>query len=144
MYLDSAIIVKLLVAEPDSGFYTMLVDGRADLFASTLSLPECRSALVRKVDGGEISLGDYAEAWQEAEEMFAGHSGFSVISMGNEVLKLASTLIERCRGKVALRALDAIHISTCMNAEAYPLVTNDRTMRKAAEVLKVPLAPMPT
>ena len=143
MYLDSAIIVKLLVAEPDSGFYTTLVDGRADLCASVLSLPECRSALVRKVDGGEISLSDYAEAWEEAEEMLAGHSGIHVISMRDEVLKLASALIEQCRGRVALRALDAIHIATCMNAEAYPLVTNDRLMRKAAETLKVPLAPMP-
>ena len=143
MYLDSAIIVKLLVAEPDSGFYVALTDGRVDLLASTLSLPECRSALARKVDGGEISLGDYAEAWKEAEEMLAGHSGLSVITMGDKTLKLASVLIERCRGKVALRALDAIHIAACMNAEAYPLVTNDRLMRKAAEVLGVPLTPLP-
>jgi len=58
--------------------------------------------------------------------------------------ELASVLIERCWGRVALRMLDAIHIATCMNAEAYPLVTNDRVMRKASEVLGIPLAPLPT
>lgn len=143
MYLDSAIIVKLTIAEPDSGFYVSLVDGRTDLFASALSLPECRSALARKIDGGEIVHGDYAEAWTIVEEMLSGHSGISIMDVENEVLELASLIIERCRGKVALRTLDAIHIATCMNAEAYPLVTNDRVMRKAAETLSIPLAPLP-
>ena len=143
MYLDSAILVKLATAEPDSGFYVAMVDEQFDLFISALSLPECRSALARKLDSGEIDPNEYAEAWAAVEEMFFRDVGISVIGMDDKILERASDIIERCRGKVALRALDAIHIATCMCAEAYPLVTNDRIMRKAAEVLDVPLAPMP-
>lgn len=143
MYLDSAIIVKLAIAEPDSNFYASLVDGRIDLSASVLSLPECRSALARKVDSGEIAHREYTDAWKMVEEMFSAYSGISVMGVENETLELASVLIERCRGKVALRALDAIHIATCMTAKAYPLVTNDKIMRKASEVLSIPLAPLP-
>ena len=62
MYLDSAIIIKLSIKEPDSEFYVSLVDGRTDLVASALSLPECRSALARKVHEGEITQNEYAES----------------------------------------------------------------------------------
>jgi predicted nucleic acid-binding protein len=136
--------VKLSTLEPDSGFYAAMLDGRTDLSASVLSLPECRSALVRKMDGGEIIQSEYAEAWKIIEEMLSGHSGISVLSIENEMLERASDIIEQCHGKVALRTLDAIHIAACMCANAYPLVTNDKLMRKAAEVLNVPLAPIPT
>ena len=70
MYLDSAIIVKLFVAEPDSGFYASLLDGRTDLAVSALSLPECRSALVRKLEGGEITQDEYSEICGEMDGFF--------------------------------------------------------------------------
>ena len=95
MYLDSAIIVKLSVAEPDSEFYATLVDGRTDLTASALSLPECRSALARKVESGEISAEDYAEACDAVEEMLSGNSGIAVAGVDDEILNLASAIIER-------------------------------------------------
>jgi len=143
MYLDSAIIVKLFIPEPDSGFYASLVDGRADLAVSALSLPECRSALARKLDGGEITQDEYREACGEMDEIFSGRAGIAVAGVDNDILQLAALLIERCQGRVALRALDAVHIATCMNNGNYPLATNDKTMRKAAEALQVSLAPLP-
>jgi hypothetical protein len=47
MYLDTAILVKLLVREPDSDFYVSLVDGQP-VWSSQLVLVECFSALLRK------------------------------------------------------------------------------------------------
>ena len=84
------------------------------------------------------------EAYEAVGDMLSGHSGIAVMNVENETLVLASTIIEKCRGKAVLRTLDAIHIATCIRAGAYPIVTNDKTMRKAAEVLDVALAPLPT
>jgi len=143
MYLDSAIIVKLAVAEPDSEFYMTLVDGRTDLVVSALSFPGCRSALARKADSGEITQNEYTEACEVINEMLSGYSGITVADVDNDTLDFSSTVIERCRGKIALRTLDAIHIATCMKISAQPLATNDKIMRKAAEVLQIALAPLP-
>jgi len=143
MYLDSAVIVKLSVPESDSGYYTALVDGLADLVASALSFPECRSALVRKLDSGEITPDGYSRACEVVEKMLSGNSGINVVDIDNDILRLASTAIERCRGKAVLRTLDAIHIATCMKTGSYPLVTNDKIMRKAADALEIPLTPLP-
>ena len=143
MYLDSAIIIKLSIKEPDSEFYVSLVDGRTDLVASALSLPECRSALARKVHEGEITQNEYAESCEAVDEMLSGDSGITVSNVDNEILILASTAIERCRGKIALRTLDAIHIATCMKTGAKPLATNDRIMRKAADELQIELTRLP-
>jgi len=143
MYLDSAIIVKLFIAEPDSGFYASLVDGRTDLTVSALSLPECRSALARKVDEGEITHEEYLDACAGIDEIFTGRLGINVAGVDNETLRLAALLIERCRGRVALRALDAVHVATCLKHGISPLATNDRIMRKAAGVLQLTLTPLP-
>ena len=48
MYLDSAILVKLLVRESDSLFYANMVDGQI-AWSAELALSECFSALVRNV-----------------------------------------------------------------------------------------------
>ena len=52
MYLDSAIVVKLVTREVDSTHWANLVDGQI-LFSSELMLTECFSALQRKEREGE-------------------------------------------------------------------------------------------
>jgi len=47
MYLDSAILVKLVVRESDSVFYADMVDGQI-VWSAELALSECFSALLRK------------------------------------------------------------------------------------------------
>jgi predicted nucleic acid-binding protein len=53
-------------------------------------------------------------------------------------------MIEQCRGQTAIRTLDAIHLASCEFCGAYPLVTADHVMRKAASVLGMPLGALPT
>lgn len=55
------------------------------------------------------------------------------------VLLEAGEAIKRCMDQVPLRTLDAIHLASCLRMRAYPLITNDRIMRAAAETLRVPL-----
>ena len=54
MYLDSAIIVKLLVREEDSGWFDRNFAGHP-LWSSELSLAEVRSAIFIKERTGQIS-----------------------------------------------------------------------------------------
>jgi len=47
VYLDTAILVKLLVREPDSRLYAELVEGEV-VWSSQIVVTECFSALLRK------------------------------------------------------------------------------------------------
>jgi hypothetical protein len=51
-------------------------------------------------------------------------------------------MMRQCAGCASVRTLDAIHLATCRFSHAYPLVTNDRIMRKAAERIGIPLGPL--
>jgi predicted nucleic acid-binding protein len=54
MYLDSAILVKLVVREPDSFFYAEQIDRQTDVWSSQLAVTESWSALFRKQREGVI------------------------------------------------------------------------------------------
>ncbi|NDD39013.1 MAG: hypothetical protein EB082_11495, partial [Verrucomicrobia bacterium] len=54
MYLDSCILVKLLVVEPDSEFFIGALEGR-QLVTSQLAQTEIFSALLARERAGKIS-----------------------------------------------------------------------------------------
>lgn len=144
MYVDSAVLVKLVVREPDSGFYADLLDGQRAVIASELSIPECRSALLRKAEYGDITLRTCEQAWTKLQAFWATRGGLSLKPVSRSVLEEAGDMMRQCAGCASIRTLDAIHLATCRFAHAYPLVTNDRIMRKAAERIGIPLGPLPT
>ena len=143
MYLDSAILIKLVVREPDSDFYADLVDGQFSVSSSELAVVECRSALVRKRAQGQIDVRTYHGAWTRLQAYWAKGGGIVLQPVTLAVLQEAGETIQRCIGQAPLRSLDAIHIASCLCSRAYPLITNDGVMRAAAEVLGVPLNQMP-
>lgn len=143
MYLDSAILVKLVVHEPDSDFYANLVDGQFAVCSSELALVECRSALLRKRGLGQIDARTCTGAWSRLQAYWADGGGLVLHPVTCAVLQEAGETIQRCMNRASLRSLDAIHIATCLRSKAYPLVTNDGIMRSAAEVLGLPLSEMP-
>jgi hypothetical protein len=57
MCLDSAILIKLVVLEPDSFYYADCVDGQADLCSRQVALTEVWSALLRKEREGALDSG---------------------------------------------------------------------------------------
>src|SRR4030095_7222427 len=142
MYLDSAILVKLVVREPDSFFYAEQTIGQTDVWISQLALAESWSALIRKQREGEIHVRVRRSAWQKLERYFT-HRMLGMVPGDESILKRANRIILRCNPKVALRPLDAIHLASCEAADAYPLLTNDRQMRAAADHLRFPLGPLP-
>ena len=142
MYLDSAILVKLVVREPDREYYADFVDGQSAVFSSELTIVECRSALLRKQAQGQLAARTCSGAWARLQALWSG-GGLVLYPVSLAVLQEAGETIQRCTGHAPLRTLDAIHIATCLRSRAYPLVTNDGVMRAAAEILGVPLSQMP-
>ena len=139
MFLDTSIIVKLLVTEADSGFFQDALAGQP-LSASELSLTETWSTLLAKERKGVISVEQRANAWRvfrervELEEILLHQLNSAVLHRANHVL-------ERCHPAVALRTLDAIHIASCDLRQDFPLCSTDKRMRDAAGILGIPVFP---
>lgn len=139
MYLDSAIIVKLLTKEDDSAFFQKhLAGGRFSI--SELSGTEVLSALLGKERANFLSPAQRKMAWQEFQDRTAARE-FFLLPLNSSTLTKAGSLLQACHPHVPLRALDAIHLSACDLSQDFPLCTTDRRMREAASLLKIPLFP---
>ncbi len=139
MFLDTAIIVKLLVTEADSAFFQ---DSVADqrLSASELSLTETWSTLLFKERQGEISSAQRVSAWRVFQDRVDAKE-IRLHALNLAVLRRANHVLARCHPDVPLRTLDAIHTATCDLSQDFPLCTTDRRMREAAGVLGIPIFP---
>ncbi len=142
MYLDSAVLVKLVVREPDSLFYADQVHGRSDVWVSEIALTECWSALLRKEREQAVDVPTRENAWRRLETYFSGEVPH-MLSVTREILHRANRILDRCHPEVGLRSLDAIHLASCEAADAWPLLTSDLRMRQGAEILRLPLGPLP-
>lgn len=139
MYLDSCIIVKLLVAEPDSEFFVRALEGQP-LVTSELAQTEVFSALLARERAGKISAADRQLAWKElGARIEAGE--IRIEPLHSIVLRKARQSLEQCHPKVPLRTLDAIHLATADLCQDFPLVTTDGRMRDAAKLLGITVFP---
>ncbi len=141
MYLDTSILVKLFIREPDSEFYGTLADGE-EVSSSVLACSEFCSALLTKERLNAITPSQRLRAWAAFERQVA-YQAIQLHPLGLPVLKRARRILETCHPDIALRSLDALHLAACDQAQDWPLVTGDRRMREAAAILNFPLAPMP-
>ncbi len=139
MFLDTSIIVKLLVREADSDFYQdALADQR--LSASELALTETWSTLLFKERQKEITVAQRTAAWRLFRERVEAKE-IVLHPMNSAVLRKANHILECCHPAVPLRTLDAIHTAACDLSQDFPLCTADRRMRDAAGVLGIPVFP---
>ena len=139
MYIDSCILVKLLVCEPDSAFFVRALEGHS-LVTSELAQTEVFSALLARERAGKIHRSDRRRAWSE----FEGRVEAGEIRIGpltTTVLRKARQVLERCQPEVPLRTLDAIHLATADLCQDFPLATTDGRMREAAVRLGYELFP---
>ena len=134
MYLDTAVLVKLLVREPDSDFYVPTVE-RQIVWSSQIVVTECFSALLRKERERQIGAAHRRRAWAQVERDVAEHR-LNLVTLTMEVLI-------RANGILALRSLDAIHLASAERSQSWPICSNDGRMRLAASKLGLPLAPLP-
>jgi predicted nucleic acid-binding protein len=142
MYLDSAILVKLLVRESDSVFYADMVDGQI-AWSADLTLSECFSALLRKEREGSITARQRKAAWKQLEDDVDQHR-LNLLAMTRSLMGEANSIMATCHPAVPLRSLDAIHLAAAAQCVSWPLCTNDARMREAASRLGFPLSPLPS
>lgn len=139
MYLDSCIIVKLLVIEPDSEFFIGSLEGKP-LVTSELAQTEVFSALLARERAGKISATDRRRAWKEFEARIKAGE-IRIEALNSTVLRKARHLLEQTHPRVPLRTLDALHLATADLCQDFPLTTTDSRLRDAATLLGIELFP---
>lgn len=140
MYLDSCIIIKLLVHEPDSAEFQDALSGHR-LSTSEVSVTEVFSTLLRKEREKLLSAPQREQAWRVFEQAIADRT-LRVHRLDGVVLKKANHILERCHPAIPLRTLDAIHTAACDLTQDFPLCTTDRRMRDAALMVGIPIFPV--
>jgi predicted nucleic acid-binding protein len=138
MYLDTSVVVKLYVPEPDSGDCERIAAGQR-IVSSELLYAELWSALLAKERAGTLAPADRQKIWQ----LFESHlldDVVELVEIDGEVVREAAEMTARVHPQVPLRTLNAIHLATFAGVEAGLLFTKDKRMRDAARLLDFPLA----
>jgi predicted nucleic acid-binding protein len=141
MYLDTSVIVKLFVREPDSEFYGKMTDGQV-VCSSILAYTEVWSAMLFKERAEDITAEQRRRAWT-AFDRNVMEEVVDLIPVSPAIFKRANRILEACHPKFALRSLDALHLASADQAQDWPLATGDTRMRDAAQMLGFPLTPLP-
>lgn len=142
MYLDSAIIVKLLVREPESDWFARTLSGLS-LDTSELALAEVCAALLFKERGGDIKAVEREKATEKFFSMVDDEL-IMVRPLNRKVIDRARAIQLACHPRVPLRTLDALHVATCDLHHLGTLATTDRRMRAACEQFAIALMPVRT
>jgi predicted nucleic acid-binding protein len=138
MYLDTSVLVKLYVNEPDSRDCDAVARGES-LVTSELSYGEVLSALLSKERAGQINAEERSFAWERF--MADNENGkLHFVPLNGLIVREAGDVMEEVHPDVPLRTLDAIHLATYLSVDAGPLFTKDKRMLEAARRLNVPLA----
>ena len=142
MYLDTCIIVKLLVPEADSEFFVESLEGQA-LTTSELASTEVFSALLARERAGKINAAQRRLAWKEFQARIANEE-IKIEPLNSIVLSKARHCLEFCHPPAPLRTLDAIHLATVDLCQDFPLVTTDARLANAAQIMHIPVFPEPS
>ena len=139
MYLDSTIIVKLLVREEDSDRFNRELAGHS-FETSELALAEVRSALLAKERAGSITPRERISAAEKFASMVEDEL-VRLFPLNRVVLERATAMQLACHPKIPLRTLDALHVATCDLNKCGTLSTTDNRMRAACEQFAIALIP---
>lgn len=120
-YVDASALVKLFVPEPESDDLNQALAGLTDVIVSDLALTEMASALGRRTREEAQRL--YREA---SKLLAASHRAELTPPIHRRAEQLMLTLA------MPLRALDALHLATALDARAATVVTFDPRLRDAA------------
>ena len=137
MYLDSSVLVKLFVREPDSEPCAAMVTG-AVLVSSELAYGELWSALLQKERSGEISRELRDRAWRDFLFRLSEDS-IQLVPLESALMRAAVETMTDVHPQVSMRTLDAIHLATFRSLDGQYLYTVDKRMQAAAKILELPL-----
>jgi predicted nucleic acid-binding protein len=133
MYLDTSVLVKRYVAEPDSDHVDEVVVGFT-LVSSELALGEVWSALLAKERNKALSETMREKAWKAfLDDVDEGV--LRLIPLDGVMIREANEIMLRVHPHVPLRTLDAIHLATYGAVITGPIFTKDKRMLAAAKLL---------
>ncbi len=136
VYLDASALVKLFVPETESDELNQALAGLTDVIVSDLALTEMTSALARRVREQRMGRQDARRLYREGSKLLASsHYAQVTPPIHRRAERLMLSLV------VPLRALDALHLATALDAGAATLVTFDPRLRDAAESQGLFVAP---
>jgi predicted nucleic acid-binding protein len=133
MYLDTSVLVKRYVAEPDSDHVDDVVVGFT-LVSSDLAMAEVWSALLAKERNQAITAPVREAAWQ-AFLRDVDEGVLRLIPLDGVMIREANEMMLRVHPQVPLRTLDAIHLATFGAVITGPIFTKDKRMLAAAKLL---------
>ena len=133
MYLDTSVLVKRYVAEPDSDQVDEVVVGFT-LVSPELALGEVWSALLAKERAKTLSEQARTAAWQ-AFLSDIDEGVLRLIPLDGVMIREANEAMLRVHPHVPLRTLDAIHLATYGSVITGPIFTKDKRMLAAAKLL---------
>jgi predicted nucleic acid-binding protein len=136
MYLDSAYVAKYYVNERDAAAVRELIRGAARVCSSAWALVEVTCVFQRHVREGSLSLAQGLELI----DVFRSHVEadlWNLIPVTPALLRRTATLVRGLPGNVPMRAGDAVHLATALEAGETEIWTNDRHLLAAAAVFGV-------
>ncbi len=131
MYLDSAYLAKFYVNEPDAAQVRKLIRAAPNICSSSWALLEVGCAFKRHVREGSLTLSQ----GRELMDLFRTHvdgNYWTLIPVTDALLRKTATFVRGLPANIPLRAGDAIHLSTALNAEETEVWTSDRHLLAAA------------
>lgn len=133
MYLDTSVLVKRYVAEPDSDEVDDVVVGFT-LVSSDLAVAELWSALLAKERNSGLPAAARDLAWT-AFLTDVDDGVLRLIPLDGVMIREANELMLRVHPQVPLRTLDAIHLATYGSVVTGPIFTKDQRVLAAARLL---------
>ena len=133
IYLDTSALLKRYIMEPESAAFEDFFAVNAPFHSSRLTLVETRSALARRRRSGQITRKLESDAFEELRSDL--QDGVLVLhALADSHATHALQLLEKVP-TVALRTLDALHLSAAQEIGATKFATSDRNQGKAARLI---------
>ena len=132
-YIDTSALAKWYLNETRSEEFTAWIQAESETHISTLTVVEMRCLLARRRRNREISIEMEHQAFATLQDDIA--QGFLIQhSVDDESVRGALTLLTLLPDH-PLRTLDALHLSIARRLGTERLVTADRIMIGAAQVI---------
>lgn len=131
MYLDSAYIAKFYVNEVDASAVRAIITQATRICSSSWALIEVPCVFHRHVREGMLT----PDQGRELTDLFRQHvedDVWNLIPLTDGLLRRTTKLIRGMPGHVPLRAGDAIHLATALEAHEEEVWTNDPHLLAAA------------
>jgi predicted nucleic acid-binding protein len=132
VYFDSAYIAKCYLPETDGPEVRALARSASGLCSSALSIAELACVFHRQAREGRIPAESIAAIRQQFQEDLE-QEVWSLVPVTDRLLRLVERLIRGLPPSCLLRAGDAIHLATAIDAGFREIWTNDRRLLEAAE-----------